>query len=136
MAARDDVAVIVATDTPLERRARMKWYVLTLCLLVGFVWSASAEQMDPKLVGTWETYDGPCSPCTLTIQGSGQVSLTRAGSPIEVVFSRETPGPGLDILLPRGGKLDLSLSKSNALVGFYTIETHAERYVLVVYHRK
>jgi hypothetical protein len=29
----------------------MKWYVLTLLLLVGFVWSASAQQVDPRLVG-------------------------------------------------------------------------------------
>jgi hypothetical protein len=120
----------------MERSERMKWYVLTLFLVVGFVGSASAQQIDPKLAGTWETYDGPCSPCTLTIGGSGEVSLTQAGSPIQVVFSRGTPGPGLDILLPQGGKVDLSLSKSNALVGFYTKETLAERYVLVAFQRK
>ena len=33
----------------------MKWYAVMLFLLVGFVWSVSAQQMDPKLVGTWET---------------------------------------------------------------------------------
>ena len=31
---------------PFGRRARMKGYVLTLCLLVGVVWSASAQK-DP-----------------------------------------------------------------------------------------
>jgi len=52
----------------------MKWYVLTFFLLVGFVWNASAQPaqpaqpIDPKLVGEWETTDGPCDPCTLSIQ--------------------------------------------------------------------
>ena len=49
---------------PLARRARMKGYVLTLCLLVGVVWSASAQQepMNPNLVGIWESKMAPAAP--------------------------------------------------------------------------
>jgi hypothetical protein len=84
----------------------MKWYVLTLCLLVGFVWSANAQQMDPKLVGTWETHDGPCNPCTLTIDANGAIGFTQADSAVQVVFSQVTPGPGIDLVFPLGGKAD------------------------------
>jgi hypothetical protein len=108
---------------PFGRRARMKGYVLTLCLLVGVVWSASAQQgpMDPKLVGIWESYDGPCSPCMLTIKEGGSVSFTQAGSDIQIIFSRGTPDPGIDVMFPQGGKADLVLSKSgHYLVGTYT----------------
>ena len=28
---------------------RMKWYVLALCLLVGFVWSANAQEGGPQV---------------------------------------------------------------------------------------
>ena len=114
----------------------MKWYVLTLSLVLGLVWSVSAQQMDPKLVGTWETHDGPCSPCTLTIEANGTLGFTQAGSSIQVVFSQVTPGPGIDLVFPLGGKAELSLSKSNMLVGFYTRPQQAERYVIVAFHRK
>ena len=91
---------------------RMKWYVLALCLLVGFVWSANAQQVDPKLVGTWVTDDGPCSPCELTIAPNGSVSFTQAGSAIQIVFSQITPGPGIDLVFPLGGKAELTLSNT------------------------
>src|SRR5262245_60098205 len=83
-------------NTLFERREWMKWYVLTLLLVVGLVLSASAQQaqeMDPKLAGTWESYDGPCSPCTLTIQPNGQFTFAQAGSEIQIVFSNYTPAP-------------------------------------------
>jgi hypothetical protein len=114
----------------------MKWYVAMLFLLVGLVWSVSAQQIDPKLVGTWETHDGPCSPCMLTIQPDGKVSFTQAGSDIQVVFSRGTPEPGIDLIFPLGGKADLKLMKSNALVGFYTNPNRPENQVLVAFQRK
>ena len=101
----------------------MKGYVLTLCLLVGVVWSARAQTppMDSRLVGTWETYDGPCKPCTLTIPESGQPTFAQAGSAVQVVFSRITPDPGIDLILPQGGKADLVLSGTgHYLVGSYT----------------
>lgn len=107
----------------LARRARMKGYVLMLCLLVGVVWSASAQQepMDPNLVGIWESKDGPCSPCILAIKEGGSVVFTLAGSEIQIVFSRFTPDPGIDLMFPLGGKVDLVLSKSgHYLMGTYT----------------
>ena len=118
---------------------RMKWYVLALCLLVGFVWSANAQQaqqVDPKLVGTWVTDDGPCSPCTLTIDANGAVGFTQVGDTIQVVFSQVTPGPGINLLFPLGGKADLSLSKSDMLVGFYTRPQRPEGYTIVAFRRK
>jgi hypothetical protein len=125
--------------TPVARRARMQGYVLTLCLLVGMVWSASAQQMDPKLVGTWESYDGPCNPCTLTI-GAGtvdNVSFAQAGSAVQVVYARATPEYGIDLILPQGGKLDLGLNKKgNYLVGFYTTWTQNRSDIPVSFERK
>ena len=116
---------------------RMKWYVLTLFLLVGFVWSANAQQaMDPDLVGTWESHDGPCAPCTLTIDAKGAVSFAQAGSAVQVVFSQVTPGPGIDLVFPLGGKAELFLSKVNALVGSYTNPQRAISHVMVAFRRQ
>ncbi len=114
----------------------MKWYVLTLFLVVGFVGSASAQQMDPKLAGTWESYDGPCTPCTLTIQANGQLTFALAGSEIQIVFSNYTPTPGVDLVFQRGGKANLKLSKDTVLVGFYTNPIRTESYEIVAFHRK
>ena len=114
----------------------MKWYVLVLFLLVGFVCSVSAQQADPKLVGTWESTDGPCTPCALTIQANGQMSFTQAGSEIQLVFSQLTPTPGVDLVFQRGGKASLKLSKGTALVGFYTNPTRIESYEIVAFHKK
>jgi hypothetical protein len=114
----------------------MKWYAVMLFLLVGFVWSVSAQQMDPKLAGTWESTDGPCTPCTLTIQANGQLTFALAGSAIEVVFSHYTPAPGLDLVFQRGGKASLKLSRDTTLVGFYTPPTRIDTYEIVAFHRK
>ena len=78
----------------------MKWYVLTLFLLVGFVCSVSAQEMDARLVGEWETHDGPCSPCILTIPASGKVTFSQVGDPIEVMYAQATPEPGINVILP------------------------------------
>jgi hypothetical protein len=114
----------------------MKWYAVMLFLLVGFVWSVSAQEMDPKLVGTWETHDGPCPPCTLTIQANGQVSFMQAGSEIQIVFSQGTPKPGIDLVFPLGGKASLDLKKGNTLAGFYTGPNQPNSFDIVVFHRK
>ena len=115
----------------------MKWYVFMLCLLVGFVWSASAQQVDPKLVGDWETTDGPCKPCTLTIQANGTVTFDHSGSAIQVVAAQVNPEPGVDVILPLGGKLDLSLTQSsNMLVGYYTSYTQTRLNQAVAFRRK
>ena len=115
----------------------MKWYVLTLFLLVGLVCSVSAQEMDARLVGAWETYDGPCSPCILTIPASGKVTFTQVGDPIEVMYAQATPEPGIDVILPLGGKLDLSLNKKgNRLLGFYTNWTQNRKNVPVSFDRK
>jgi hypothetical protein len=117
----------------------MKWYVLMLFFVVGFVWSVSAQPqpMDPKLVGTWETHDGPCNPCTLTIPESGQASFAQAGSAVQVVFSRGTPDPGIDVMLSQGGKLDLVLSRTgNYLLGTYTSWSQSRNNMPVSFARK
>ena len=100
----------------------MKWYVFTLFLLVGLVRSASAQQqVDPRLVGDWRTYDGPCRPCVLSIQKNGTVKFNHTGTALEVVGAQITPDPGVILVLPLSGKLDLSLTKSSKyLVGYYT----------------
>ena len=122
---------------PVARRVRIKGYVLTLCLLVGMVWSASAQTMDAKLVGTWETYDGPCNPCTLTIPASGPVSFAQAGSAIDVVYARGTAEHGLDVILSLGGKLDLALNKKgNYLLGTYTSWSQSRNNMPVSFARK
>jgi hypothetical protein len=115
----------------------MKWYVLTLFLLVGFVWSASAQQVDSKLVGDWVTTDGPCKPCTLSIQANGTVTFDHSGSAIQVVAAQVNPEPGVDVILPLGGKLDLKLTTgSNMLVGSYTNYTQTRLDQAVAFRRK
>ena len=115
---------------------RMKWSVLALCLLVGFVWSANAQQVDSNLVGTWVTDDGVCSPCTLTIQENGSVSFTQANEPVQVVFSQIVPGPGINLTFPLGGKAELSLSKSDMLIGFYQRPQRTEAYAIVAFRKR
>ena len=125
--------------TPLKRRARVKGYVLMLCLLVGVVWSASAQQepVDAQLVGTWQTNDGPCNPCTLIIPASGQATFTQAGSAVQIVFSRATPDPGIDLIMAQGGKLDLVLSRSgNHLVGSYSTWDQRRNNMVVSFTRR
>jgi hypothetical protein len=119
-----------------ERMKRMKWYVLALFLLVGVVWSAHAQQVDSKLVGTWVTDDGPCSPCTLTIDANGAVGFTQAGDAVQVVFSQIVPGPGINLTFPIGGKAELSLSKSNMLIGFYQRPQRTEAYAIVAFRKQ
>jgi hypothetical protein len=116
----------------------MKWYVLTLFLLVGFVWSASAQQTDPSLVGDWETNDGSrCKPCVLRVQQNGTVKFfDTAGTEVEIFAARVTQEPGVDLMLPLGGKLELGLAKnSNMLVGYYT-DRYESRRDPVVFRRK
>jgi hypothetical protein len=114
----------------------MKWYVLVLFLVVGFVCSVSAQQVDPKLVGSWESTDEPCRPCTLTIDANGKITFTQAGSPVELAYSQVTPTPGVDLMFPRWGKAHLKLSGGNTLVGFYTNPTRFESYELIAFHKK
>ena len=118
---------------------RMKWYVLALFLLIGCAWSAHAQQAQPvdsKLVGTWVTDDGPCSPCTLTIDANGAVGFTQVGDAIQVVFSQIVEGPGINLVFPLGGKAELSLSKSNMLVGFYQRPQRMEAYAIVAFRKQ
>ena len=114
----------------------MKWYVFMLFLLVGLVWNVSAQQVDPKLVGTWESNDLSCNPCTLTIQQNGQVSFTQAGDAVQIVFSQITDAPGIDLTFQRGGKANPTLSKSDVLAGFYSPPVRAQTWDIVAFRRK
>jgi lipid-binding SYLF domain-containing protein len=90
-------------------------------LTVAVVLAEAAMVVDPKLVGTWVTHDGPCgATCTLTIAPSGTASFAIAGSGVQVVFAQFTPAPGLDLTFPLGGKAELALSTTERLVGIYT----------------
>ena len=115
----------------------MKWYVLTLFLVVGFMRSASAQQqVDPNLVGNWRTYDGPCRPCVLSIQKDGTVKFNHTGTELEV-SSQITPDPGIKLTLPRGGTLDLALTKSSKnLVGYYNDPNQSRPNQPVAFRRK
>lgn len=98
----------------------MKYYVLTLLLVVGLVSSASAGNVDSRLFGTWTSYDGPCSPCVLGIQ-SGGVTFTQVKDRVDVIQAVGTRGPGIHMFLQAGGELDLQITKkSNRLVGSYS----------------
>ena len=115
----------------------MKWHVLTLFLLVGFVWSASAQQVDSRMVGDWSTTDGSrCSPCVISIPASGPVKFTLAGSPVEVLSSQIIDPVNMRVILQAGGRLELGLTPSGSLVGFYTDPNATFRNVPVAFQRK
>jgi len=95
-----------------------------------------ASAVDPNLVGIWESRDNPCSPCTLAINADATTSFALAGSAVQIVFSQVTPEPAIDLIFPLGGKAELSLSKSNVLMGFYTSPRQPDSKRLVVFHRK
>ena len=95
-----------------------KWYVLTLLILIGFVGSASAAQIDSKVMGVWVSRDAPCNPCTLTIK-SDQVTFAQVRSQISVLGAHGTSEPGIHLFLGTGGELDLVLTTSGMLVGRY-----------------
>jgi hypothetical protein len=60
-----------------------------------------------------------------------------AGSQIQVVYAQINEEPGVDIIGPQGGKLDLSLtSNSKYLVGYFTNYTQARRNQPVAFQRK
>ncbi len=113
----------------------MKWYVLTLFILVGFVWNASAGQIDSKLSGAWMTTDGPCSPCTLTIQND-RVTFTFVGDRIDVLSATGTREPGIHVFLGGDGELDLALTKGGYLIGFYSNQRSDFRNQSVFFRRK
>jgi uncharacterized OB-fold protein len=96
----------------------------------------AASVVDPNLVGTWETHDGPCTPCTLIIDANGTTRFALAGSAVQIVFSQVTPEPGIDLIFPSGGKADLALSKSNVLMGFYTSPRQPDSKRIVAFRRK
>jgi sporulation protein YlmC with PRC-barrel domain len=114
----------------------MKWYALMLFLLVGFVWSASAQQIDSNLVGEYVTTDNSrCKPCTLSIPASGPVKFTMVASPVEVLHAQLTDPDSIRIILQAGGKLDLGLTVTGSLVGFYTDANMTYRNVPVTFQR-
>ena len=98
----------------------MKYYVLISLLFVGLVVGASADSINEKLMGSWVSEDGPCSPCTLDIKGD-KVSFTMVGDEVDVINAQGTPEPGIHVFLEKGGELDLKIeSKGKRLSGFYS----------------
>ena len=97
------------------------------CLLVGFVWSASAEQQYSDLIGDWLGTGVPgCSPCQVSIQGvrdDGTLILrsTMAGDYVESWGEAKRNGDRIDVhvVMAGGSTFDLTLSKDGEfLQGF------------------
>jgi hypothetical protein len=60
-----------------------------------------------------------------------------AGSQIQVIYAQVTAEPGVDIIGPQGGKLDLSLtSNSKFLVGYFTNYTQNRSNRPIAFQRK
>jgi hypothetical protein len=97
------------------------------CLLVGFVWSASAQQKYSDLIGDWLATGVPgCSPCQVSIQGVKDdgtliVRSTMAGDYVESWGEAKRDGEriGIHLVMAGGSTFDLTLSKDGEfLQGF------------------
>ena len=90
------------------------------CLLVGFVWSANAQQKYSELIGDWHgTGVFGCSPCQVSIQGvqeDGKLILKSsiAGDPVESWGEAKHDGDRIDVrlVMSGGSTFDLRLSKN------------------------
>ena len=90
------------------------------CLLVGLVWSASAQQQYSELIGDWHgTGVFGCSPCQVSIQGvqdDGTLILKSsiAGDPVQSWGEAKRDGDRIDVrlVMSGGSTFDLRLSKN------------------------
>jgi hypothetical protein len=90
------------------------------CLLVGFVWSASAQQQYSELIGDWHGRGVPgCSPCQVNIQSvqeDGKLILKSsiAGDYVESWGEAKRDGDRIDVhlVMSGGSTFDLTLSKN------------------------
>jgi hypothetical protein len=97
------------------------------CLLVGLVWSASAQQKYSELIGDWHgTGVAGCAPCQVSIQGvqdDGKLILKSsiAGDYVESWGEAKHDGDRIDVhlVMSGGSTFDLRLSKNGEyLQGF------------------
>ena len=98
----------------------VRYGLLIGCLLVGFVWSANAQQKYSELIGDWHgTGVSGCSPCQVSIQGvqeDGKLILKSsiAGDPVESWGEAKHDGDRIDVhlVMSGGSTFDLTLSKN------------------------
>ena len=112
-------------------------------LLVGLVWSASAEQNYAALIGDWRGTGVPgCSPCQVSIQGvpeNGQLILrsSMAGVYVESWGTAKRDGKSIvvHIILSGASTLDLKLSKNGEFLQGFAESYTRERRGSVSLHR-
>ena len=117
----------------------MKWYVLTLFLVVGLVGSVSAQQIDSKLVwlASGRHIRSPAALVYSLFKNGGKVGFTQAGSAVEVVFSRGTQTVASTSSFPGwGGGISRSIGRGNGTKGYYTNPCRTTLNQIVSFDRK
>jgi len=118
---------------------RIRYGTIIVGVLVGLVWGVSAQPQSSDLLGDWQGYNHPCSPCSIRIMDikeDGQLVLR-----FEIATDRteawgrvthEGKRPGVNIITAGGHKLDLELSKNGKrLQGLFTLEGRPESGTMV-----
>ena len=97
---------------------RIRYGTIIVGVLVGLVWGAAAQPQSSELLGDWQGYNHPCSPCLIRIMDikeDGQLVLRfEIGTDRTEAWGRVTEGKraGVNITTAGGHQLDLELSKN------------------------
>jgi hypothetical protein len=118
---------------------RILYGMIMVGALVGLVWGVSAQSKSSDLLGDWQGYNHPCTPCLISItdiKEDGQLVLR-----FEIATDRteawgrvthEDKQPGVKITTAGGHQLDLELSKNGKrLQGIFTYQGRPERGTMI-----
>ena len=118
---------------------RILYGMIMVGVLVGLVWGVSAQPQSSDLLGEWQGYNHPCSPCLIRItdiKADGQLVLRfEIGTDRTEAWGRVThegKRAGVNIITAGGHQLDLELSKNGKrLQGIFTLEGRPESGTMV-----
>jgi hypothetical protein len=111
---------------------RIRYGTIIVGVLVGLVWGVSAQPQSSDLLGEWQGYNHPCSPCLIRItdiKEDGQLVLRfEIGMDKTEAWGRVThegKRPGVNITTAGGHHLELELSKNGKqLQGTFTLASN------------
>ena len=118
---------------------RILYGMIMVGALVGLVWGVSAQSKSSDLLGDWQGYNHPCTPCLISItdiKEDGQLVLrfeiatdrTEAWGRVTNDGKRE----GVNITTAGGHQLNLELSKNGKqLQGLFTLEGRPESRTMI-----
>lgn len=122
-------------------QVRIGW--ITVCIVLGLVYGAMAEQPFHELLGKWEYIGTGCSPCKLDIEsatpeGKLVTHATWANEPVESWGQATRKGKKISVVITMAGgtSLEVDLSKNGKkLQGYHKYRPEESIGMLVIYER-